>query len=90
MDLRARGLLDETPVILGGEFGRAPHAQNADGRDHNNKDFTPWLSGGGARRGFACGRTEQLGCEAVENTMGILGSDPLLPTVLQQNRHSGG
>ena len=45
-DLRTRGLLDETLVIWGGEFGRTPHGQNADGRDHNNKGFSLWLAGG--------------------------------------------
>jgi hypothetical protein len=39
MDLRAGGLLDETPVIWGGQFGRTSHGRNSDGRDHNNKDF---------------------------------------------------
>ena len=70
-DLRARGLLDDTLVIWGGEFGRTPHGQNADGRDHNNKGFAMWLAGGGVKRGFAYGQTDELGYEAVENPMHI-------------------
>ena len=50
-DLRARGLLDDTLVIWGGEFGRTPHGQNSDGRDHNNKGFSLWLAGGGREAG---------------------------------------
>ena len=59
-DLRARGLLDETLVIWGGEFGRTPHGQNADGRDHNNKGFTVWLAGGSVKPGTAYGQTGSL------------------------------
>ena len=70
-DLRARGLLDETLVIWGGEFGRTPHGQNSDGRDHNNKGFTLWLAGGGTRPGIAYGRTDELGYEAVESPMHV-------------------
>ena len=70
-DLRSRGLLDDTLVIWGGEFGRTPHGQNADGRDHNNKGFTLWLAGGGAKPGLAYGQTDELGYEAVENPMHI-------------------
>ena len=70
-DLRARGLLDKTLVIWGGEFGRTPHGQNADGRDHNNKGFSLWLAGGGVKRGIAYGQTDELGYEAVENPMHV-------------------
>lgn len=70
-DLRARGLLDDTLVIWGGEFGRTPHGQNADGRDHNNKGFTLWLAGGGVKPGFAYGQTDELGYEAVESPMHV-------------------
>lgn len=49
-DLKARGLLEDTLVIWGGEFGRTPHAQNGDGRDHNNKGYSLWMAGGGAAR----------------------------------------
>jgi hypothetical protein len=70
-DLRTRGLLDDTLVIWGGEFGRTPHGQNSDGRDHNNKGFSVWLAGGGTRPVIAYGRTDELGYEAVENPMHI-------------------
>jgi hypothetical protein len=70
-DLRSRGLLDETLVIWGGEFGRTPHGQNADGRDHNHKGFTVWLAGGGVKPGFAYGQTDELGYEGVENAMHV-------------------
>jgi hypothetical protein len=70
-DLCARGLLDETLVIWGGEFGRTPHGQNADGRDHNNKGFSLWLAGGGVKPGIAYGQTDEFGYEAVEHPMHI-------------------
>lgn len=70
-DLRSRGLLNETLVIWGGEFGRTPHGQNADGRDHNNKGFSLWLAGGGVKPGIAYGQTDELGYEAVENPMHV-------------------
>jgi len=70
-DLRARGLLEETLVIWGGEFGRTPHGQNEDGRDHNSKGFCVWMAGGGIRPGFAYGATDELGYEAVENPVHI-------------------
>ena len=50
-DLKARGLLNDTLVIWGGEFGRTPHAQNGDGRDHNNKGYSLWMAGGGVKGG---------------------------------------
>jgi uncharacterized protein (DUF1501 family) len=64
-------LLDDTLVIWGGEFGRTPHGQNADGRDHNNKGFSLWLAGGGVKPGLAYGRTDDLGYEAVEDPMHV-------------------
>jgi hypothetical protein len=64
-DLDARGLLQDTLVLWGGEFGRTPHAQG-DGRDHNHKGFTMWMAGGGTKRGFAHGKTDEYGYEAVE------------------------
>ncbi|HEY7329778.1 MAG TPA: DUF1501 domain-containing protein [Gemmataceae bacterium] len=70
-DLRLRGLLDETLVIWGGEFGRTPHGQNADGRDHNNKGFSVWLAGGGVKPGIAYGQTDEFGYEAVEHSMHV-------------------
>ena len=64
-DLKQRGLLDDTLVWWGSEFGRTPFAQGADGRDHNPKGFTTWLAGGGVKRGIAHGATDELGFAAV-------------------------
>jgi len=64
-DLKQRGLLKDTLVIWGGEFGRTPTAQG-DGRDHNARGYTIWMAGGGVKGGFAYGRTDDYGFEAVE------------------------
>lgn len=66
-DLKQRGLLDETLVWWGGEFGRNPYTQGADGRDHNPRGFTVLLAGGGVRSGFTYGMTDEYGYEAIEN-----------------------
>jgi hypothetical protein len=66
-DLKARGLLDDTLVLWGGEFGRTPTAQGDDGRDHNPHGYTMWLAGGGVKSGFHHGRTDDYGYFAVEN-----------------------
>jgi len=70
-DLRARGMLKDTLVVWAGEFGRTPHAQGGDGRDHNNKAFTVWMAGGGVKGGFSYGQTDEYGYEAVENKVQI-------------------
>ncbi|MEZ6014474.1 MAG: DUF1501 domain-containing protein [Planctomycetota bacterium] len=70
-DLAASGLLDETLVIWGGEFGRTPYAQDADGRDHNNRGFTTWMAGGGVKGGLSYGATDENGIEAVEGRTSI-------------------
>jgi hypothetical protein len=70
-DLKQRGLLDDTLVIWGGEFGRTPYAQNGDGRDHNHKGFTTWFAGGGVKGGFSYGATDENGIEAVEGKMSM-------------------
>ncbi len=70
-DLKQRGLLKDTLVVWSGEFGRTPHAQGGDGRDHNNKGFTLWMAGGGAKGGMSYGQTDEYGYEAVENKMQI-------------------
>ena len=70
-DLKQRNLLDDTLVIWAGEFGRTPHSQGADGRDHNNKGFTTWMAGGGVKGGFSYGATDPLGYEAAEDRMHI-------------------
>ena len=66
-----RGLLKDTLVVWAGEFGRTPHAQGGDGRDHNNKAFTIWMAGGGVKGGLAYGQTDDYGYEAVENKVQI-------------------
>jgi hypothetical protein len=70
-DLDQRGLLADTLVIWGGEFGRTPHSQGSDGRDHNNKGFTLWMAGGGVKGGMAHGATDDYGYEAVDKRMHI-------------------
>ncbi len=70
-DLQARGLLDSTVVVWGGEFGRTPMAQGRDGRDHNPHGFTMWLAGGGVRGGVRYGATDDYGYFAVENKVEI-------------------
>jgi hypothetical protein len=70
-DLKARGLLDETLVFWGGEFGRTPVAQGTDGRDHNPYGFTVWLAGGGVKGGTIYGATDEYGYFAVENKLQI-------------------
>jgi hypothetical protein len=66
-DLRQRGLLDETLVVWGGEFGRQPVLQGRGGRDHNPKGFCYWLAGGGVKGGHSHGETDELGHEAAVN-----------------------
>jgi hypothetical protein len=69
-DLESRGLLKDTLVLWGGEFGRTPSAQG-DGRDHNARGFSMWMAGGGVKPGFAYGRTDDYGFEAVDGKMHI-------------------
>jgi hypothetical protein len=66
-DLKARGLLEDTLVLWGGEFGRTPVAQGDDGRDHNPQGYTMWLAGGGVKPGLVYGKTDDYGYYAVEN-----------------------
>ncbi len=66
-DLKRRGLLDETLVLWGGEFGRSPEAQGGRGRDHHNLGFSMWLAGGGIRGGRVAGATDDIGLRAVKN-----------------------
>jgi hypothetical protein len=70
-DLKSKGLLKDTLVIWGGEFGRTPYAQGDDGRDHNHKGFTTWFAGGGTKGGRVVGKTDEYGYEAVENKVHI-------------------
>jgi len=66
-DLKQRGLLDETLVIWGGEFGRTPMTEGKDGRDHNPHGFTMWLAGGGVKGGQVIGATDAVGLRAAED-----------------------
>ena len=65
-DLKARGLLDSTLVVWGGEFGRTPFAQGGDGRDHNPFGYTVWLAGGGAKGGASHGSTDEFGYKVAD------------------------
>jgi uncharacterized protein (DUF1501 family) len=79
LDLKQRGLLDDTLVIWGGEFGRTPMAQTDSGtgattkpgRDHHKEAFTMWLAGGGVKRGISYGRTDDLGYNVIENPLHV-------------------
>jgi hypothetical protein len=75
-DLDERGLLDETLVVWGGEFGRTPMIEGRNnskflGRDHHPRAFTMWLAGGGIRRGMVLGATDELGYNAVEDPVDV-------------------
>ena len=74
-DLRQRGLLEDTLVIWGGEFGRTPTSQKIgndfSGRDHNMQGFSTWMAGAGLKRGFAYGETDELGHKAVVNPVSV-------------------
>lgn len=70
-DLKTRGLLKDTLVLWGGEFGRTPTAQGNNGRDHNPHGFTMWMAGAGVKGGFAYGATDDYGYYAAENKMHV-------------------
>jgi len=70
-DLESRGLLEDTLVVWGGEFGRTPDSRRPDGRDHNSKGFTFWLAGGGVRPGISYGSTDDHGYRAVEHPVHV-------------------
>jgi len=70
-DLKARGLLHETLVLWGGEFGRTPVAQGDDGRDHNPHGYTMWMAGGGVKGGVTWGSTDDYGYYAVEDKVHV-------------------
>jgi len=73
LDLKQRGLLDETLIIWGGEFGRQPTAEyeKGTGRDHNAFGFTMWMAGGGVRGGISHGQTDEIGAAAVEDRLHV-------------------
>lgn len=68
-DLARRGLLEDTLVVWGAEFGRTPMVENGDGRNHHPKAFTMWLAGGGVRGGLTYGNTDEFGYRPVENAV---------------------
>jgi hypothetical protein len=70
-DLKARGLLEETLVLWGGEFGRTPTLQGADGRDHHPHAFTMWMAGGGVKPGFSYGQTDEYGFYGVADKVHV-------------------
>jgi arylsulfatase A-like enzyme len=71
-DLKQRGLLDDTLVIWGGEFGRTPMVQGGnDGRDHHPNCFTMWLAGGGVKRGLSLGGSDEFGFNATEDVVHV-------------------
>lgn len=70
-DLKARGLLDETLVVWGGEFGRTPFNEQGDGRDHNPWGFTIWMAGGGIKPGQTLGTTDEIGLRAVDRPVHV-------------------
>jgi hypothetical protein len=70
-DLKARGMLDDTLVLWGGEFGRTPTAEGTNGREHHPFGFTMWLAGGGIRGGMTYGATDDFGWHATENIVHV-------------------
>jgi hypothetical protein len=96
-DLKRRGLLDETLILWGGEFGRSPEAENGKGRDHHNLGFTMWMAGGGVRGGRVVGATDAIGLRAIEKpyhfrdlhatVLHQLGLEQEKLTFLHQGRH---
>ncbi len=70
-DLKQRGMLEDTLVLWGGEFGRTPMSEQGNGRDHNPSGFTMWAAGGGVKGGQTLGATDEIGLHAVEDRMHI-------------------
>jgi hypothetical protein len=70
-DLKARGMLDDTLVIWGGEFGRTPTSEGAKGRDHHASAFTMWLAGGGVKRGLTYGESDELGYDVADKPIHV-------------------
>jgi hypothetical protein len=70
-DLKARGLLEETLVVWGGEFGRTPTAENANGREHHPFGFTMWMAGGGIRGGMVHGATDEFGWHSIQDKVHV-------------------
>jgi hypothetical protein len=70
-DLKQRGMLEDTLVIWGGEFGRTPMGQGEDGRDHHINAFSLWMAGGGVKGGHIHGRTDDFGFNVVEDPVHV-------------------
>ena len=70
-DLKARGLLEDTLVLWGGEFGRTPTAEGTNGREHHPFGFTMWMAGGGVKRGHVHGATDEFGWHAVQDKVHV-------------------
>jgi uncharacterized protein (DUF1501 family) len=70
-DLKSRGLLDETLIVWGGEFGRTPTAEGGDGREHHPFGFTMWLAGGGVKGGLIHGATDDYGWHAIRDKVHV-------------------
>jgi uncharacterized protein (DUF1501 family) len=70
-DLKSRGLLDDTLVLWGGEFGRTSTSQGDDGRDHNPHGYSMWMAGGGVKPGLVYGKTDDYGYYAIENKVHV-------------------
>ena len=72
-DLKQRGLLDETLIVWGGEFGRTPMVQGGgrDGRDHHPNAFTMWLAGGGTRPGITLGESDDFGFNVIKDRVHV-------------------
>jgi hypothetical protein len=95
-DLRRRGMLEDTLVVWGGEFGRTPMSEKGDGRDHNPYGFTMWMAGGGVQRGLTFGATDEIGLHAIENRahihdlhatiLHLMGIDSMQLTFLHKGR----
>ena len=79
-DLKQRGLLDETLIVWGGEFGRTPVSENGSGRDHNPHGFTMWMAGGGSKGGTSYGETDEFGFKAEVDKMHV---DDVHATILR-------
>jgi uncharacterized protein (DUF1501 family) len=71
LDLKDRGLLEDTVVLWTGEFGRLPISQGKDGRDHNRHGFSLWLAGGGFKRGYVHGATDDFGYQSVHDVVRV-------------------
>jgi hypothetical protein len=87
LDLKRRGLLDSTVVLWSGEFGRLPIAQGKDGRDHNRQGFSLWVAGGGFKKGYVHGATDEFGGKSVENKVRVYDLHATLLHVLGLNHN---